>query len=290
MGSSSAHRGNLLWTGAAALVACCLAYLVGTGSVAGTTALLFAFVVLGFAVWLTLHNFGLRTGNIGAWRSPVSPWRKGSAVLRNALQNLDEAFITLPGGAVYAPALVEVRLSPADIRLLAAQMDLSAANVFALRAYETAIATYEAKTMAGCRIEVRVISDPEVQAGTYVITRGEQPDQPPSHAKPADQVRQNPLLRLRTADDVAQTRSSGACAGRSHIVEFPLPDEPTISRVHARFTCDGGLWQITNLGRNGMSVNGRLLDREDQRTIRHGDVIRWGSRPDCPVSIVEVLP
>ncbi len=290
MGSSSAHRGNLLWTGAAALAACCLAYLVATGSVAGTTALLFAFVVLGFAVWSTMHNFGLKIGNVEARRSPAWPWRKGSAVLRAALQNLDEAFITLAGGAVYAPALVEIRLSPTDIRLLAGKMDLAAANLFALTAYQTAIATHEAKTMAGSRIEVRVISDPEVQAGTYLITRGEQPAQPPGQAEPADQLGQNPLLRLRTAGDLAQTRSSGACAGRSHIVEFPLPDEPTISRVHARFTCDGGHWQITNLGRNGMFVNGRLLDREDQQTIRHGDVIRWGSRPDCPVSTVEVLP
>jgi hypothetical protein len=42
-----------------------------------------------------------------------------------------------------------------------------------------------------------------------------------------------PLLRLITNGAVAETRVSGARAGRDTAVELPLPGDPTVSRVHA---------------------------------------------------------
>ena len=69
-------------------------------------------------------------------------------------------------------------------------------------------------------------------------------------------------------------------------MELPLPEVPTISREHARFTYAEGQWWVTNLGLNGLVLNGVLV--EGQRPVRDGDAIRWGTKADSPVSRVEV--
>jgi FHA domain len=94
-----------------------------------------------------------------------------------------------------------------------------------------------------------------------------------------------PVLRLVTGDSVAQTRMPGARAGRGR-VELVLPNVPTVSREHARFGCSDGRWQVTNLGINGLSVNGTPATTE--HPLSDGDIIRWGSRPDALVSRVEI--
>jgi FHA domain len=94
-----------------------------------------------------------------------------------------------------------------------------------------------------------------------------------------------PVLRLVTDGSVAETRVPGARAGRGE-VELVLPEVPTISREHARFRYADGQWSVTNLGRNGLTVNGVPL--VGQRPVRDGDSIRWGSTADAPVSRVEV--
>src|SRR5215468_2836634 len=85
-----------------------------------------------------------------------------------------------------------------------------------------------------------------------------------------------PLLRLITDGAVAETHVSGARAGRGKAVELPLPGEPTVSRLHATFTCTGGEWRITVLGRNGVLLNGTPLTSE--HVVRDGDSIRWGQQ------------
>jgi hypothetical protein len=94
-----------------------------------------------------------------------------------------------------------------------------------------------------------------------------------------------PVLRLVTGDSVAQTRTPGARAGRGR-VELVLPNVPTVSREHARFGCSDGRWRVTNLGVNGLSVNGAPATTE--HPLSDGDIIRWGSRPDALVSRVEI--
>jgi hypothetical protein len=94
-----------------------------------------------------------------------------------------------------------------------------------------------------------------------------------------------PELRLVTGDQVAQTRHSGARAGRGP-VELVLPDVPTVSREHARFSFSDDRWRVTNLGLNGLTLNGALVSGESSLT--DGDVIRWGSRPDALESRVEI--
>jgi hypothetical protein len=97
--------------------------------------------------------------------------------------------------------------------------------------------------------------------------------------------RRIPVLRLVTGGSAAETLVSGARAGRGE-VELRLPGIPTVSREHARFVYADGEWWVTNLGRNGLALNGVPL--VGQRPVRDGDSIRWGSEADAPVSRVEV--
>jgi len=94
-----------------------------------------------------------------------------------------------------------------------------------------------------------------------------------------------PLLRLVTGSSVAETRMSGARAGRGS-VELVLPDEPTVSREHATFTFADGRWWITNQGRNGLTLNGTPVAGE--QPLSDGDAIRWGTRRDALLSRVEL--
>jgi FHA domain len=94
-----------------------------------------------------------------------------------------------------------------------------------------------------------------------------------------------PVLRLITGDLVAQTQMTGAEAGRGP-ADLLLPNVPTISRKHARFAFSEGRWWVTNLGMNGLTVNG--APAETEHPLSDGDTIRWGSRPDAVSSRVEI--
>ena len=95
-----------------------------------------------------------------------------------------------------------------------------------------------------------------------------------------------PLLRLVTGSSVAETRTSGARAGRGP-VELVLPDVLTVSREHATFTFSDGRWWVTNQGRNGLTLNGAPVMGE--QPLSDGDTIRWGASPDAPLSRVKIV-
>ncbi|HEX6526587.1 MAG TPA: FHA domain-containing protein [Streptosporangiaceae bacterium] len=94
-----------------------------------------------------------------------------------------------------------------------------------------------------------------------------------------------PVLRLVTGSSVAETAMSGARAGRGP-VELVLPDVPTVSRHHAKFTFAAGCWWVTNQGMNGLSVNG--VPVAGKHPLSDGDSIRWGTGPDAPLTRIEI--
>ena len=94
-----------------------------------------------------------------------------------------------------------------------------------------------------------------------------------------------PVLRLVTGSSVAETSMSGARAGRGP-VELMLPDVPTVSREHARFTFSAGRWWVSNQGMNGLFVNGVRVS--GKQPLIDGDSIRWGASPDAPLSRIEI--
>ena len=93
-------------------------------------------------------------------------------------------------------------------------------------------------------------------------------------------------MRLLTNGQVSETRTSGARAGRSMDAELRLPEEPTVSRVHAEFTFADGRWHVTNLGLNGVTLNGTALT--GMQAIRDGDSIGWGTHPGALTSRAEI--
>ena len=97
-----------------------------------------------------------------------------------------------------------------------------------------------------------------------------------------------PLLRLVTGGSAAETRLSGARAGRGSAVELLLPEEPTVSRVHAKFVFREGQWLVTGLGRNGLMVN--EMPVRGEQVVRNGDLIHWGNQPGALVSRVQIGP
>jgi pSer/pThr/pTyr-binding forkhead associated (FHA) protein len=90
---------------------------------------------------------------------------------------------------------------------------------------------------------------------------------------------------LETAPTVSRSVGS-ARAGRGTAMELLLPEEPTVSRVHAKFIFRDGQWRVTGLGRNGLVVNDMPVRSE--QVIRDGDLIRWGSQPGALVSRVQI--
>jgi hypothetical protein len=101
-----------------------------------------------------------------------------------------------------------------------------------------------------------------------------------------EQIRPSvPVLRLVTGSSVTETSMSGARAGRGP-VELVLPDVPTVSREHAKFTFAAGHWWVTSQGLNGLSVNG--VQVSGKQALSDGDSIRWGTMPDAPMSRIEI--
>jgi hypothetical protein len=97
-----------------------------------------------------------------------------------------------------------------------------------------------------------------------------------------------PLLRLVTRDAVTETRRPGALAGRGTSAELRLPDDLTVSRVHAEFCYADGRWHVANRGRNGLRLNGSPVS--GQQALADGDVIRWGHQDDAVTSLVQIGP
>ena len=125
----------------------------------------------------------------------------------------------------------------------------------------------------GTRVWYEYDPDLTVRSGGGMVTMMEQP------------VPVVPVLRLITDGEVAETRTSGARAGRGS-VELVLPDVPTVSREHAKFTFSDGRWWVTNQGRNGLALNGVPVAGE--QPLSDGDALRWGTRPDALLSRVEI--
>ena len=94
-----------------------------------------------------------------------------------------------------------------------------------------------------------------------------------------------PVLQLVTGSSVAETRVSGARAGRGS-VELVLPDVLTVSREHATFTFSDGRWWVTNQGRNGLTLNGAPVVGE--QPLSDGDTILWGASSDALLSRVKI--
>ena len=316
------RRTRRRWAVAAGVAACWAVALATTGSVVAGTALLLLMAALGTACVLAMRAVGVSAAHPWVQRIRSRPWRDGQDVLQLGLRHLPEVFVITPGGSLLAPNSIELWLNPRDFGSLCELMDINLVDASAAEVYQEQVAAHGARFARPGVAEVRVVSDPSVPPGRYRLRQAcpldtapalqPVPDSPSVPAcgwpyahdghthdgsAPAGTVitglptvaergeRPLPVLRLVTGGSAAETQVSGARAGRGD-VELPLPEVPTVSREHARFTYAEGQWWVTNLGRNGLTLNGVPL--AGQRPVRDGDSIRWGSKADALVSRVEV--
>ena len=310
------RRTRRRWAVAAGVAGCWALLLAVTGSVVAGTVLLMVVAALAAGCVAGLRAMGVDAGHPWLRQLAARPWRDGQDVLQLGLRHLPDVFVITPAGSLIAPDCVQLRLSPGDFGSLCELMDITLINSSATEVYDGEVAARGARLAGPGPAEVTVLSDPSVPPGRYRLRQG-RPQQPgpwparpgpaagfghaqdghtraealpggtatglPTLAEPA--APPIPALRLVTGDCVAQTRTSGAHAGRGE-VDLVLPQVPTVSREHARFTFADGQWWVANLGRNGLTLNGVPLVAG--QPLQDGDSIRWGNKPDALLSRVEI--
>lgn len=305
-------RSRRRWVAVAGIAGAWAFLMAAAGSAFAGTVLFLMLVAAAIGLMVAARCLGIGRNHPWVQQMAARPWRDGQDVLQLGLRHLPEVFIVTPSGSLRAPNFVELLMNPADLASLTELMELDLINSSAGEVYRDQAAARGATLASSGPAGVSVIGDPEVPAGRYCLRQG----RPAALARPTgriaaddDAVRQTradlgeartvaagsltvaekapaPLLRLVTNGRIAETRSSGARAGRGSAAELGLPEVPTVSRVHASFAFADGHWRITGLGRNGVLVNGTPLAGE--QVIRDADTIRWGSQPDAVASRVEI--
>jgi FHA domain len=320
------QRSRRRWAAAGGVAACWLGLEIVTGSAVSAAVVLVAIVALAGASVAGLRMLGITRDHPWIQRMASRPWRDGEDVLRVAIRHLADVFLITPSGALLAPNLVELQMNPGDLHSLCERMELGVISDSLTEVYAEQVTARGARLAGAGRAEVYVTAAGAVPPGRYRLRQGDPvslDDQPghyasvapvwayptpePAHAESDGHAVGKtaldltvgrgmvtvmepsppsiPVLRLVTGSSVAETRMSGARAGRGS-VELVLPDVPTVSREHATFTFSDGRWRITNQGRNGLTVNGDPVARE--QPLSDGDTIRWGASSTALLSRVEI--
>ena len=308
------------WAIAGGVVLCWLLAYGVTGSAAAATVVLVAMAAIGVACVAGMRALGITRDHPWLRRIAARPWRDGQDVLQVAMRHLPEVFIVTPNGSLLAPDVVELQMNPGDLASLGELMGLDVVSASLTDVYAAHVTKSGARFAGTWQPEVYTVPDHSIPQGRYRLRRGlpvgarssagpwDRPAEPDlddrqftrvdaaakdpgltvmdGMATVMEQIRPAvPVLRLVTGSSVAETSISGARAGRGP-VELELPHAPTVSRVHARFTFSEGGWCVTNEGLNGLAVNGVPVSGE--QPVSDGDSIRWGSRPDAPMSRIEI--
>jgi hypothetical protein len=313
------QRSRRRWAIAGGVAASWVVLEVLTGSVVSATVALVVIATLAAVTVGGLRALGITREHPWIQRAASRPWRAGEDVLRVAMRHLHDVFVITPSGSLLAPGLVELQLNPDDLATLCERMELGVISESMSEVYEEQVTAYRARLTGAGRPSVYVTASGSVPPGRYRLRQGDpvgaqQPEFAYAAAQPAfagpsgtwyEQVPAvnergpaagggmttimaeslPPALRLVTGSSVAETRVSGARAGRGP-VELMLPDVPTVSREHAKFTFSDGRWWITNQGRNGLTLNGSPVAGE--QPLENGDTIRWGTTSDALQSRVEI--
>jgi FHA domain len=319
------RRSRRRWAIAGGIAMCWLVAEVMTGSAMTATVVLVAVAGLGVAAVAGLRGMGITRDHPWLRRMASRPWRDGQGVLKAAMRHLSDVFIVTPSGSLIAPDVVELQMNPDDLASLCERMEFDVVCTSVTEVYEDQVAKRGARFAGAYRPEVYVVYDDSVPQGRYRLQRGvpvsarssDFTDRrfsyvaatafDPVGAGSGGRTRQEanpgrtimdgmptvmeqlrpavPVLRLVTGSSVTETSMSGARAGRGP-VELVLPDVPTVSREHAMFTFAADRWWVTNQGMNGLYVNG--VPVSGKQPLSDGDSIRWGTRPDAPLSRIEI--
>jgi FHA domain len=94
-------------------------------------------------------------------------------VLKLALRHLPDVFVITPSGALLAPNAVDLRMNPDDIGSLTELMELDLVSTSAAEVYQEQVAAHGARLAGPGLVSVRVIGDPSVPPGRYLLRQGQ---------------------------------------------------------------------------------------------------------------------
>jgi FHA domain len=181
------QRSRKRWTAAAGVAVCWAVLLILTGSVFVATLLLVILTGLGIVSVLALKAMGVSRDHPWVQRMAARPWRDGQDVLKLALRHLPDVFVITPSGALIAPNAVDLRLNPADLSSIAERMELGLVSTSAAEVYQEQAAAHGARLAGPGLASVRVIADPSVPPGRYLLGQGQPVDARPEPACAAGQ-------------------------------------------------------------------------------------------------------
>jgi FHA domain len=312
---------------ATAVTAACgfLLLLMATRSLVLSLTMTLLLAAAGAIAFLAVRSWGVTASHPWVRGMASRPWRTGQEVWQLALRHLPETFIIAPDGSRLAPDRVELRMNPEDFADLTGSIDVDVLAASSSDVYRTLIAEHGARYGGTEGLTVVLVDDQDVARGRYrlrpravsaLVMAGPQAAAPQAAAPAASSFSWAeatgrtdshtvgrtlasehdtmtsppavPLLRLVTRDAVTETRRPGALAGRGTSAELRLPDDLTVSRVHAEFCYADGRWHVANRGRNGLRLNGSPVS--GQQALADGDVIRWGHQDDAVTSLVQIGP
>src|SRR5258708_18318427 len=173
------QRRRKRWPVAAGVAVCWAVLLVLTGSVFGATLLLALLAGLGILSAGILKAMGVTRNQPWVRRITARPWRDGQDVLRLALRHLPDVFVITPRGSLLAPNLVDLRLNPADLRPLTQRMGLGPISMSAAETNKDQVAAHGARFAGDGPASVRVMADPSVPPGRWLLRQ-----RPPANAAP----------------------------------------------------------------------------------------------------------
>jgi hypothetical protein len=181
------QRSRKRWTAAAGVAVCWAVLLILTGSVFVATLLLAILAGLGIVSVLALKATGVGRDHPWVQRMAARPWRDGQDVLKLALRHLPDVFVITPSGALVAPNAVDLRLNPADLSSITERMELGLISTSAAEVYLEQVAAHGARLAGPGLASVRVIADPSVAPGRYLLRQGQPVDARPEPAHAAGQ-------------------------------------------------------------------------------------------------------
>jgi hypothetical protein len=260
------RRSRKRWAVAAGVFVCWAVMLELTGSVFGATVLLAVLAGLGIVGVLALKTMGVNRDHplVYSWaqRLAARPWRDGQDVLKLALRHLPDVFVITPSGALIAPNAVDLRMNPDDLGSLTELMELGLVSSSAAEVYEDHVAAHGARLAGPGLVSVRVIADPSVPPGRYLLRQGQPVE---ARAEPAYAAAQPAFAAAQRAYAAAQPAFAGAQPAGSRpqaVYAGPAPANPgpypgfvghdgnTRAQPERERTADTGMLTVTEQSRN----------------------------------------
>lgn len=244
------RRSRRRWAAAVGVVVCWVILLELTGSVFGATAALAVLAGLGFVGVLVLKTMGVTRDHPWVQRMAARPWRDGQDVLNLALRHLPDVFVITPSGALLAPNAVDLRMNPDDLGRLTDLMELDLVSSSAAEVYQDQVVAHGARLAGPGLVSVRVIADPLVPPGRYLLRQGQPVE---ARAEPAYAAAAPAFVGAQPAGSRPQAVYAGpAPANPGPYPGFVGHDGNTRAQPEHDRMADTGMLTVTEQSRNSV--------------------------------------